>query len=152
IVENRSREYIEKRLRAGLLEQNTVDLMHDLGVAERLDRQGLTHDGIYLRRMGETIHIEIAKLTGRHVTIYGHQEVVKDMVAAWIERGGEISFEVEDTAVHDIDGERPRIAYASSDGERRELECDFIAGCDGFHGICRPAVPSSVLTEHHYEY
>jgi p-hydroxybenzoate 3-monooxygenase len=151
IVENRSREYIEHRLRAGLLEQNTVELMHDLGVGDRLDREGLTHDGIYLRRMGETIHIEIAKLTGRHVTIYGQQEVVKDMVAAWLERGGEIRFEVSDTAVHDIDGERPRITY-EWDGASHELECDFIAGCDGFHGICRPAVPADVLTEYHYEY
>jgi p-hydroxybenzoate 3-monooxygenase len=152
IVENRSREYIEHRTRAGLLEQNTVDLMHDLGVADRLEREGLPHDGIYLRRMGQTIHIEIAKLTGRHITIYGQQEVVTDMVAAWLERGGELHFEVTDTAVHDIDSERPRITYTTVDGEPRELECDFIAGCDGFHGICRPAIPAGVLTEHHYEY
>jgi p-hydroxybenzoate 3-monooxygenase len=151
IVENRSREYIEHRTRAGLLEQNTVDLMRDLGVGERLDREALEHDGIYLRRAGETIHIEIAKLTGRHVTIYGQQEVVKDMVAAWLDRGGELRFEVTDTAVHDIDGDRPRITY-DWEGTSHELECDFIAGCDGFHGICRPAIPAGVLTEHHYEY
>jgi p-hydroxybenzoate 3-monooxygenase len=151
IIENRTREYIERRLRAGLLEQNTVDLMHELEVGDRLGREGLTHDGIYLRRKGETVHIEIAKLTGRHVTIYGQQEVVKDMVAAWLERGGELRFEVSDTAVHDIDGERPRITY-EWEGSNHEIECDFIAGCDGFHGICRPAIPSSSLTEHHYEY
>jgi p-hydroxybenzoate 3-monooxygenase len=152
ILENRTREYIEHRTRAGLLEQNTVDLIRDLGVGERLDREALEHDGIYLRRAGETTHIEIAKLTGRHVTIYGQQEVVKDLVAAWLERGGELHLEVSDVAVHDIDGEQPRITYTSVDGESHELDCDFIGGCDGFHGICRPAIPPGVLTEHHYEY
>ena len=151
IVESRDRHYIEHRTRAGLLEQNTVDLMHELGVGERLGRQGLQHDGIYLRRAGRTTHIEIAKLTGRHITIYGQQEVVKDMVAAWLERGGELRFEVSNVAVHEIDSDRPRITY-EWDGATQELECDFIGGCDGFHGICRPSIPSSTLTEHHYEY
>jgi p-hydroxybenzoate 3-monooxygenase len=151
ILETRSRHYIEHRLRAGLLEQNTVDLLHDLGVGERLAREGLQHDGIYLRRPGRTTQIEIAKLTGRHVTIYGQQEIVKDLVAAWLGRGGELRFEVADVAVHDLGGERPQITYAW-DGAAHELQCDFIGGCDGFHGICRPSIPDSALTEHHYEY
>jgi p-hydroxybenzoate 3-monooxygenase len=151
ILERRDRQYIEHRTRAGLLEQNTVDLMHELQVGERLAREGLQHDGIYLRRAGRTTHIEIAKLTGRHITIYGQQEVVKDMVAAWLERGGGLRFEVSNVAVHDLDGERPRITY-QWEGADHELECDFIGGCDGFHGICRPAIPAGVLTEHHYEY
>ena len=102
ILENRDREYVERRVRAGLLEQNTVDLMHDLGVGERLAREGLQHDGIYLRRQGHTQHIEIAELTGRHVTIYGQQEVVKDLIAAFAARGGDLRFEIE--------GVRPRRA------------------------------------------
>ena len=151
ILENRTREYVEKRVRAGLLEQNTVDLMHELGIGERLGREGLTHDGIYLRRGGQTHHIEITKLTGRHVTIYGQQEVVKDAIAACLERGVEIRFEVSDVAVHGIDTERPRITY-SWDGAAHELECDFIGGCDGFHGICRPSIPDGIVTEHDYTY
>jgi p-hydroxybenzoate 3-monooxygenase len=147
VLEDRDRDYIERRVRAGLLEQNTVDLMHDLGVGERLDREGLQHDGIYLRRHGETIHIRIAELTGRHVTIYAQQEVVKDLVAAFIERGGKVLFEVSDVKLHDFQGERPHITFSGG-----ELECDFIAGCDGFHGVCRPAIPSGVLTEHEYVY
>src|SRR6185437_14916510 len=102
ILEARDRDYVERRVRAGLLEQNTVDLMHDLGVGERLAREGLQHDGIYLRRQGKTEHIEIAKLTGRHVTIYGQQEVVKDLIAAFLERGGDLRFEIEGVQPHRI--------------------------------------------------
>jgi p-hydroxybenzoate 3-monooxygenase len=151
VLEDRDREYIERRVRAGLLEQNTVDLMHDLGVGERLGREGLQHNGIYLRRHGETIHIAITELTGRHVTIYAQQEVVKDLLAAFIERGGTVRFEISDVTLHDIASERPRITY-NAEGEGAELECDFIAGCDGFHGVSRSAIPDGVLTEHEYVY
>jgi p-hydroxybenzoate 3-monooxygenase len=151
VLEDRTREYVEHRVRAGLLEQNTVDLMHELGVGERLAREGLQHDGIYLRRRGRTIHIPITELTGRHVTIYAQQEVVKDMVAALLERGGTIRFEVSEVAIHDFDSGRPRITY-SRDGARQELSCDFIAGCDGFHGVCRPTVGNGHFTEHEYSY
>jgi p-hydroxybenzoate 3-monooxygenase len=151
IIEDRPRDYLERRVRAGLLEQNTVDLLRQLDVGERLDREGLVHDGIYLRREGRTQHIEIAKLTGRHVTIYGQQEVVKDLIAARLQRGGELHFEVSDVSVHDVESERPRITYSAGDSEH-ELECDFIAGCDGFHGICRPSIPSNLRTEYEYTY
>ncbi|MBV9796756.1 MAG: 4-hydroxybenzoate 3-monooxygenase [Solirubrobacterales bacterium] len=151
VLENRTREYVEHRVRAGLLEQNTVDLMHELGVGERLARQGLQHDGIYLRRPGRTLHIPITDLTGRHVTIYAQQEVVRDMSAALLEGGGTIHYEVADVAPHDFDSDRPRITY-SVDGNGEELCCDFIAGCDGFHGVCREFVPPGVLTEHEYTY
>ena len=107
VLEARSREYVEQRVRAGLLEQNTVDLLLDLGVGERLAREGLQHDGIYLRRQGRTQHIPITELTGRHVTIYGQQEVVKDLNDAALERGCELHFEVDDVALHDLDGARP---------------------------------------------
>lgn len=151
VLEARSREYVETRVRAGLLEQNTVDLFRDLGVAERLAREGLQHDGINLRRQGRTLQIPIAELTGRHVTIYGQQEVVRDLIDASLQRGCELRFEVADVAVHALATERPTITY-SEDGDTYELECDFIAGCDGFHGVCRPSVPTDFLTEREYTY
>jgi p-hydroxybenzoate 3-monooxygenase len=151
ILEARDRAYVEQRVRAGLLEQNTVDVLHDLGVADRLDREGLVHDGIYLRREGKVQHIDMAGLTGRHVTIYGQQEVVKDLIDARQAGGGPLLFEVGDVAVHDLESDAPRVTY-THEGESYELTCDVIAGCDGFHGICRPAIPEGVLTEHEYTY
>jgi p-hydroxybenzoate 3-monooxygenase len=151
ILEARTREYVERRVRAGLLEQNTVDLLHRLGVGGRLAREGLQHDGIYLRRGGRTQHIEIARLTGRHITIYGQQEVVKDAIAALLERGVEIRFEVTDVALHDLESERPRVT-CGWDGSQHELTCDFIAGCDGFHGISRPSIPEGIVAEYDYTY
>jgi len=147
VVEARDREYVQARVRAGLLEQNTVDLLHELGVGERLEREGLLHTGIYLRRRGRTEHLDLAALTGRATTIYGQQEVVKDLIKAWLQRGGQLQFEVEEVNLHDIDTEAPRITYNHA-GSEQLLECDFIAGCDGFHGVSRPSVPKQVLTEH----
>jgi p-hydroxybenzoate 3-monooxygenase len=151
ILEARDRAYVEQRVRAGLLEQNTVDVLHDLGVADRLDREGLVHDGIYLRREGKVQHIDMAGLTGRHVAIYGQQEVVKDLIDARQAAGGPLLFEVGDVAAHDLESDAPRVTY-THEGESYELTCDVIAGCDGFHGICRPAIPEGVLTEHEYTY
>jgi p-hydroxybenzoate 3-monooxygenase len=151
VLEARDRAYVEQRVRAGLLEQNTVDVLRGLGVAERLDREGLVHDGIYLRRQGRTQHVPMTDLTGRHITIYGQQEVVKDLIAARLERGGELRFEVSDLAVDDVETDRPRITYTHA-GSDHELVCDVIAGCDGFHGICRPSIPAGVLTEREFTY
>jgi p-hydroxybenzoate 3-monooxygenase len=152
ILENRSRGYVERRARAGLLEQNTVDQLRYLGAAERLDREALEHDGINLRYRGETIYIAITELTGRHVTIYGQHEVLKDLVACALDRELPLSFEVADTAVHELDSERPRVTYRDASGSPHQLECDFIAGCDGFHGICRDAIPPGVLSVYEIEY
>lgn len=151
VLENRDREYVERRVRAGLLEQNTVDLLHELGIGERLAREGLRHDGINLRRQGRTQHIPIAELTGRHVTIYGQQEVVRDLIDALTARGGELHFEVSSVAVDQIASDQPQITYMHN-GEQRQLECDFIAGCDGFHGICRSSIPAGVITEYDFTY
>jgi p-hydroxybenzoate 3-monooxygenase len=151
VLEARSREYVEKRVRAGLLEQNAVDLLHKVGVGDRLDREGLDHTGVYLRFNERAFHVDMLRLTGRKITIYGQQEVVKDEVAALLERGVPVRFEVEDVAVHDLEGERPRITY-TDDGAGQELVCDFIAGCDGFHGVCRPSIPGDALTEHEFVY
>jgi p-hydroxybenzoate 3-monooxygenase len=148
VLEVRDREYVEKRVRAGLLEQNTVDVLHAVGVADRLDREGLDHTGVYLRFAGRAFHVDMLRLTGRKITIYGQQEVVKDEIAALEERGVPVRFEVEDVAVHDVETDRPRITF----GGGEELVCDFIAGCDGFHGICRPSIPHSVITEHDFTY
>jgi p-hydroxybenzoate 3-monooxygenase len=151
VLENRRREYVEQRVRAGLLEHNTVELLHDLGVGARLAREGLEHHGIYLRRQGRTEHVRMTELTGRRITIYGQQEVVKDLIAARLERGGDLHFEVSDVELHDLRTDRPRVTYVR-EAERHELECDVVAGCDGFHGICRASIPDGVLTEHEFVY
>jgi p-hydroxybenzoate 3-monooxygenase len=150
VLEARTREYVEKRVRAGLLEQNTVNLLRDLDVAERLDREGLEHGGIYLRHHGRNHYVDMASSTGRHITIYGQQEVVKDLTTALLDRGVPVHFEVSDVALHDIESEQPRIAY-EHDGAEHELTCDAIAGCDGFHGVSRQTIAEH-LTEYDHVY
>src|SRR4051794_10821986 len=147
VLEARDRAYVEQRVRAGLLEQNTVDVLHAVGVGDRLDREGLDHTGVYLRFAGRAFHVDMLRLTGRKITIYGQQEVVKDEVTALLERGVPVHFEVPDVALHDLETERPRITFA---GE--ELACDFIAGCDGFHGVSRGSIPDGVLTQYEFVY
>ena len=151
VLEHRSRAYVEQRVRAGLLEHNTVELLSELGAGERLAREGLVHRGIYLRHQGRTQHIDMTALTGRRITIYGQQEIVKDLIAARLRGGGALHFDVSEVAVHDLDGDRPRVGYSHADA-RHELECDVIAGCDGFHGVCRPSVPVGALSEHEFVY
>jgi p-hydroxybenzoate 3-monooxygenase len=144
ILEARSRDYIEDRVRAGVLEQTTVDLMVRTGVGERLQRQGLVHHGIYLNFNGTRHRIDMTELTGgRSITVYAQHEVIKDLVKARLEAGGQIVFEAEDVRVRDFDGEHPKVRYAK-DGAEREIACDFIGGCDGFHGICRPAIADKI--------
>jgi p-hydroxybenzoate 3-monooxygenase len=151
ILENRSREYCEQRIRAGVLEQGTVDLLLEAGVGERMEREGIVHGGIHLQFAGERHYVPMSELTGRSIVIYGQTEVVKDLIAARLESGLPLHFEVDDVTVHDIDTERPRIRYAHDGGEH-ELECDVIAGCDGFHGVCRPSIPDGVLSTFEREY
>jgi p-hydroxybenzoate 3-monooxygenase len=151
ILEGRSQGHVEQRVRAGLLEQNTVDLLRGLGVAGRLDRDGLVHRGIHLRREGETRYIPITELTGRVVTIYGQQEIVKDLIEARLKRGGELRFDVTDVALRGVDTRAPRLSYRHG-GVRHELDCDFIAGCDGFHGVTRHSIPTGALRERELVY
>jgi p-hydroxybenzoate 3-monooxygenase len=146
IIENRSRAYIEARVRAGVLEHWTTELLTELGVGARMRNEGLVHEGIDIGINGERRRIDFKALVNKTITIYGQQEVVKDLVAARLAQGGKIEFEVTDTSVDGLDSERPIIRYKKN-GEPQEIECDFIAGCDGFHGICRPTVPKGVLTE-----
>lgn len=145
ILENRSRKYVEERVRAGVLEQGTVDTLNETGLGERMRREGLHHDGVELRFHDRSYRIDFVELTGRAVTVYGQQEVVKDLIAAALPAGTPIHFEVSDVAVHDVTTKRPRVTYRDSKGVACELECDFIAGCDGFHGICRPSMPQGHL-------
>jgi len=153
LVELRSRAYCEARQRAGVLEQGSVDLLRAAGVASRLDREGLEHGGIYLQFGGERHHLDFRDLTGgRTVTVYAQTEVVKDLIAARLAAGGDIEFEVTDTEVADLETDRPVLRYTSADGVRHEVTCDAIAGCDGFHGICRPAIPAALQTVREREY
>ena len=145
VLEARSRDYVEQRVRAGVLEQNTADLLDELGVGERMHREGLVHEGIELRFGGRGHRIDMAALTGgRAITVYGQQEVVKDLIAA----GGDIRFEVGDVRV---DVERPGVAF-THEGAEYALDCQAIAGCDGFHGVCRECVPAGVMDVHERVY
>ena len=146
ILESKSRAYVEQRVRAGVLEQGSVDLLTAAGVGQRLRREGLVHHGIELRFGGAGHRIELTKLSGgRSITIYGQQEVVKDLIKARLAAGGELIFEVESVTLHDIESSSPRILFRSN-GEEVELCCDAIAGCDGFHGVCRSSIPADVLS------
>lgn len=151
IVEARNRAYIEARIRAGVLEQGTVDTLVESGLGERLMREGLVHRGIYLSFAGERHQIDFEQLTGKAVTIYGQHEVVKDLLDARTAAGADIVFEAEETSVHDLESEQPKIRYRKG-GETHEIACDFIAGCDGYHGVCRPSIPEGVLRVYERNY
>jgi p-hydroxybenzoate 3-monooxygenase len=152
VLEDRSREYVEKRVRAGVLEQGTVDLLTELGLSDRLHREGLVHHGIELRFDGQGHRIPFEELAeGRAITIYGQQEVVKDLIAARLETDGPLLFEVDDVTLHGVDSDEPSIRF-THEGAEREIRCDAIAGCDGFHGVCRPSVPDGVLSLDQLDY
>ncbi|MDQ3965648.1 MAG: FAD-dependent monooxygenase, partial [Actinomycetota bacterium] len=152
VLERHSRDYIENRIRAGVLEQNTVDLLRELGVGDRMDREGMVHHGLELRFGGQGHRIPLSELTdGRAIMIYGQHEVVKDLISARLDAGGQIIFEAEAVNVHDLESQKPTVRY-QKDGEDQELQCDFIAGCDGFYGACRPSIPEGVLTVYERKY
>ena len=152
IIEARSRSYIEERIRAGVLEQGTVDLLIESGVGERLKREGLVHHGIELRFNRRRHRIDMFELTsGKAITIYAQHEVVKDLVAARLAAGGQIIFEADEVSVHGFETSTPSIRF-KAEGKVQELKCDFIAGCDGFHGVCRPSIPTGALTAFEREY
>ena len=151
IIENRSRDYIENRIRAGLIEDWAADLLIDVGVGERMKAEGMLHWGINIGINGELHRIDFKKLVDKRVTIYGQQEVVKDLVARRLADGGPLLFEVDGVSVHDMTSQRPKIRFTHA-GKAQEIECDFIAGCDGFHGICRPSFPDGVLNVFERDY
>ena len=144
VLEARTRQYCEERIRAGVLEQGTADLLVEIGVGDRMKREGLIHYGIELRFNGRGHRIDFKDLTGSGITVYAQHEVVKDLNAARIAAGGQILFDADAVTIHDFASERPIVRFRKH-GIDHELNCDFIAGCDGFHGICRPSIPEGVL-------
>jgi p-hydroxybenzoate 3-monooxygenase len=151
VLERRGHAYVEARIRAGVLEHGVAALLEDAGVGARMRSEGLVHSGVELQSDGERHRIDFVELTGKSIVVYGQTEVVKDLIAARLETGRPLLFEVEDVSLHDLDGERPRVRYVH-EGEANELECDVVAGCDGFHGVCRPAIPAGVLRTFTREY
>src|SRR5262245_46594027 len=152
IVENRSEEYVIDRVRAGVLEQGTVDLMVAMGVGARLQREGMRHEGLFLSFAGERHHIPLAELTGgKAITVYGQNEVVKDLIEARRGSGRPLYFEAANVTVGSLDSLQPKIGFEKN-GRAEEIVCDFIAGCDGFHGICRPAIPAASITAYDRDY
>ncbi|MBZ5660071.1 MAG: 4-hydroxybenzoate 3-monooxygenase [Acidobacteriia bacterium] len=152
VVERRSRKYIEERVRAGVLEQGTVDLLIASGLGARLQREALIHHGIEIRFNRRGHRIDLHELTGgKAIKVYAQHEVIKDLVAARLAAGGRIIFDASDVTVNGFDGGNPSIRFRAA-GRDEELHCDYIAGCDGFHGVCRPSIPAGVLTEFDHEY
>ncbi len=152
VVENRSRDHVEHRQRAGLLEHGSVQLLRESGLGARLDAEGIEHGGIYLQFDGARHHLDFRALVDRSVTIYAQTEVVKDLVATRLAGGQDISFEVSATEVADLDTERPVLRWVDADGHPQEVACAAIAGCDGFHGVCRPSIPASARREYQRDY
>jgi p-hydroxybenzoate 3-monooxygenase len=151
VIEHRSRDYVEHRVRAGVLEQSTVDLLDATGVGHRMRREGLVHEGIQIAFDGARHRIPLTDLTGRSITIYGQQEVVKDLIAARGEAGGEILFDVADVRLSAIDTDRPTISFVH-DGRDKVIHCDVVAGCDGFHGVSRASAPDGALSYFERDY
>jgi p-hydroxybenzoate 3-monooxygenase len=151
VLESRSREYVEQRIRAGVLEHDAAQLLRGAGVGERMDREGIVHGGIYLQFAGERHHVPMRELTGAAIVIYGQTEVVKDLIAARIEAGLPLLFEAEAVAVRELESDRPRVEFVR-DGARGELECEVVAGCDGFHGVSRASIPDGTLRTFEREY
>jgi p-hydroxybenzoate 3-monooxygenase len=152
VLETRDREYVQGRVRAGVLEQGTVDLLRHLDLADRLERDGIPHHGVELRFDGIGHRIPLTDLTGRSIWIYGQQQVVEDLIAARLEKDGPLFFEVSDVRVHDVDTDTPRVEFRDADGEAQVLEADVVAGCDGFHGVCRDSIPDGVLQTYVRDY
>ncbi len=151
VLEARSRDYIENRIRAGVLEYEVAALLKETGLGARMEQVGMRHEGTLLRFAGRTHRIDFQELTGKSVMVYSQHEVVRDLVAARVAAGADLVFEAEDVAVHDIRTDMPRITYTLG-GTKHTLLCDIIAGCDGFHGICRPSMPEGWLTAYDRTY
>ncbi|AXK33730.1 4-hydroxybenzoate 3-monooxygenase [Streptomyces armeniacus] len=151
VLERRSRQYVEQRVRAGLLEHGSVQVLRDAGLAGRLDRQALHHDGLELRVDGQRHRLNVTRLAGCSTYVYGQQELVKDLIAAREEAGGQIWFEVDDV-VPELSHDGPSTVRCTLDGQPTEISCDFVAGCDGFHGVTRPSIPEGHLTTYDRTY
>jgi p-hydroxybenzoate 3-monooxygenase len=144
VLERRSRDYVEGRIRAGVLERGTVELIEEAGAGQRMRAEGLVHEGIEISLAGRMHRIDFNELVGSSVMVYGQTEITKDLNAARLAAGANLVFEAENVSIHDFEGDRPLIQY-EKDGAAHEIACDFIAGCDGFHGICRKTIPEDNL-------
>lgn len=145
ILEKHDRAYVEGRIRAGVLEPSTVDVLRSAGAGERIDRDGLAHRGFYLSDGSSLIHIDLHGLTGgKHMTVYGQSEMVKDLIAIIVGRGGELVFDAGKVRIDGLQTDRPRVSY-SKNGVDHQIDCDFVAGCDGFHGVSRSCIPAGAL-------
>ena len=152
VLEDRGREHVEQRLRAGVLEQAIADLLVDAGAGERLRREGIVHHGIELQFDRERHRIPLSELTGgRAIVVYGQTEIVKDLIRLRVDADLPLLFDVSDVSVHDLESDRPSIRFSHA-GSEQVLECDVVAGCDGYHGVCRPSIPAGVLSEFSREY
>jgi p-hydroxybenzoate 3-monooxygenase len=151
VLEARSRDYVENRIRAGVLEYGTEQLLNDSGVGARMRQEGMLHPGVVMRFDRIDHRIDFANLVGKHVMVYSQHKVVQDLIAARLAAGGQIEFEADDVSVHDFQDGTPRIRYRQN-GIEHDLTCDIIAGCDGFHGVCRPSIPDSMLRTFEREY
>src|SRR5690242_11995193 len=147
IIENHSRGYVTERVRAGVLEHHTVDLLIATGLGERLKREGMRHEGVYFAFGGKRRHINFADLTGRAITVYGQNELVRDLIEARVASGQPLYFDAEGVGISGLDSCGGKVRFRVG-GDDREVACDFIAGCDGFHGICRASIPPGVLTSY----
>ena len=151
VLEQRARDYVESRIRAGLLEQGTVDLLAEAGVASRLHSEGLVHSGFELAFDGRTHRIELQRLAGRPVMVYGQTEIQKDLANAHLGAGGVVHYGATDVRLEELRSARPRVSYVR-DGVRETLECEFVAGCDGYHGVSRQSIPSDRITTYERVY
>ncbi|WP_116652330.1 4-hydroxybenzoate 3-monooxygenase [Pelagibacterium sediminicola] len=145
IIEQRSADYVLGRIRAGVLEQSSVDLLRAIGAGARMDEEGLFHDGVELSFDGDTLRVDFNELVGRRVMVYGQTEVTRDLMDARAASGAVSIYGAQDVAIHDFDGAAPRVTY-KKDGRDFEITCDFIAGCDGYHGVTRASVPAGAVT------
>jgi p-hydroxybenzoate 3-monooxygenase len=147
VLERQTREHVEARIRAGLLESNTVNLLNEAGVGARMMREGLVHDGVDLAFDSRRFRIDLKDLTGRGMMVYGQTEIQKDLGDAHAAAGGQVVWEAGAVAIHDFHSRRPRVTY-THEGKDFEIDCDFIAGCDGYHGVSRASIPNSMITLH----
>ena len=151
ILERRSRDYVLSRIRAGVLEEGMVNMLREARVSERMDREGLVHEGFEIAFGDRRHRIDLKKYTGKTVMVYGQTELTKDLMDARDERGGQLVYEAADVAIEDLDSDTPRLRY-KKDEEEREVVCDFVAGCDGFRGVSRRAMPEDILKTHERVY
>jgi len=149
VLEMRGREEIETTIRAGVLEQGTADLLTEAEVGERMRREGMRHEGVILRFGGRSHRLQLDELTGGHaITVYAQHEVIRDLVRERLDRGGKILFGVRDVSLFDLDTAQPKLRLHDAGGAVQEITCDYVAGCDGFHGVSRPSIPSRLRREY----